>query len=34
METINPILVDPNNNQYSCSSINTQPAGSQMTSTW
>lgn len=33
METINPVLVDPNNNQYSCSSINTLPAGNQMTST-
>lgn len=32
-ESINPVLVDPRNNRYSCSSISTQPEGRQVTST-
>jgi len=32
-ETINPVLVDPDGNQYVCSGINTTPAGQQVTST-
>jgi hypothetical protein len=33
-ESINPVLVGPDNNEYACSAINTQPAGTQVTSTW
>ncbi|OAA66634.1 hypothetical protein SPI_01210 [Niveomyces insectorum RCEF 264] len=33
-ESISPILVDSDNNQYACSAINTTPAGEQQTSTW
>ena len=32
-ETINPVLVGPDGSEYACSSIRTQPAGQQMTST-
>jgi hypothetical protein len=32
-ETISPILVDPQDNQYACSNINTTPANQQVTST-
>ncbi|CAK7202755.1 hypothetical protein SEUCBS139899_005482 [Sporothrix eucalyptigena] len=32
-ESISPILVDPDNNQYACSAISTTPAGAQETST-
>ncbi|KAL1881424.1 hypothetical protein VTK73DRAFT_3942 [Phialemonium thermophilum] len=32
-ESINPILVGPDGSEYACSSIDTQPAGAQMTST-
>lgn len=33
-ETISPILVDPQDNQYACSNINTTPNNQQVTSTW
>lgn len=33
-ESISPILVDPDNNQYACSAISTTPTGAQETSTW
>jgi hypothetical protein len=32
-ETISPVLVDPNDNVYACSDIETQPAGTQVKST-
>ncbi|KAL1902869.1 hypothetical protein Sste5346_000780 [Sporothrix stenoceras] len=32
-ESISPILVDPDNNQYACSAISTTPTGAQTTST-
>lgn len=32
-ESISPILVDPDNNQYACSAVSTLPAGAQQTST-
>lgn len=32
-ETLSPVLVGPDGNQYACSNINTTPAGSQVTST-
>jgi hypothetical protein len=32
-ESINPILVGPDNSQYACSTINTTPGGNQVTST-
>ncbi|OIW28951.1 hypothetical protein CONLIGDRAFT_401496 [Coniochaeta ligniaria NRRL 30616] len=32
-ESISPVLVGPDDNEYACSSINTQPAGTQVTST-
>ncbi|KAK4154180.1 hypothetical protein C8A00DRAFT_43041 [Chaetomidium leptoderma] len=32
-ETINPVLVGPNDNAYACSAIKTNPAGVQVTST-
>ncbi|KAB5577570.1 hypothetical protein GE09DRAFT_1168517 [Coniochaeta sp. 2T2.1] len=32
-ESISPVLVGPDDNEYACSAINTQPAGSQVTST-
>ncbi|GAB1316216.1 hypothetical protein MFIFM68171_06426 [Madurella fahalii] len=32
-ETINPVLVSPENHQYACSAIRTTPAGVQVTST-
>ena len=33
-ESISPILVDSDNNQYACSAISTTPTGAQETSTW
>lgn len=33
-DSISPVLVGPDNIEYACSAINTQPAGVQMTSTW
>lgn len=32
-ESISPVLVGPDDNEYACSSISTQPAGTQVTST-
>ncbi|CAI4212267.1 unnamed protein product [Parascedosporium putredinis] len=32
-EAVNPVLQDPNGNNYSCSTITTQPEGQQLTST-
>ncbi|KAK3383933.1 hypothetical protein B0T24DRAFT_662358 [Lasiosphaeria ovina] len=32
-ESINPVLVGPDQNEYACSAIRTQPAGTQVTST-
>ncbi|KAK3394867.1 hypothetical protein B0H63DRAFT_556017 [Podospora didyma] len=32
-ETISPVLVGPDGNEYACSAIRTQPAGTQVTST-
>jgi hypothetical protein len=33
-ETISPVLVSPDDNVYACSDIKTQPAGTQVKSTW
>ncbi|KAK3937407.1 hypothetical protein QBC46DRAFT_319704 [Diplogelasinospora grovesii] len=32
-ESISPVLVGPDDNEYACSAVNTQPAGTQVTST-
>lgn len=33
-ETISPVLVGPDGSVYTCSAIQTEPAGTQVTSTW